>query len=100
VVTYLSFSVPAVIGGAAATAFGLRTATFAYGAVVMALSAVTTMAVSRRMARIWALTRHVLELDAGFGAGEVTLTVPDRHVDALLPPVRYGLVPSSPDDQR
>lgn len=52
VVTYLSFSVPAVVGGAAATAFGLRTATFAYGAVVMVLSAVTTVAVSRRMARL------------------------------------------------
>lgn len=52
VVTYLSFSIPAVIGGAAVTVFGLPATTFGYGVVVMALSAVTTVAVSRRMARV------------------------------------------------
>jgi hypothetical protein len=54
VVTYLSFSVPAVIGGAAATAFGLRSTTFGYGLVVMGLAGATTVAVSRRMARVQA----------------------------------------------
>jgi MFS family permease len=52
VVTYLSFSVPAVIGGAAATLFGLRATTLGYGVVVMALCGATTIAVSRRMARL------------------------------------------------
>jgi MFS family permease len=54
VVTYFSFSVPAVIGGAAATAFGLRSTTFGYGLVVMGLAGATTIAVARRMARVQA----------------------------------------------
>jgi MFS family permease len=60
VVTYLSFSVPAVIGGAAATAFGLRNTTFGYGLVVMALAGATTLAVSRRMARVQVTTTDPL----------------------------------------
>jgi len=52
VVTYLAFSIPAVIAGAAATVFGLRATTLAYGLVVIGLSAATTVAVSRRMARV------------------------------------------------
>jgi MFS family permease len=52
IVTYLSFSIPAVIGGAAATVIGLRATAFVYGAVVIALNAATTIAVSRRMARV------------------------------------------------
>jgi MFS family permease len=52
VVTYLSFSVPAAIGGAAVSAFGLRETTFGYGGVVMTLAGATTFAVSRRMARV------------------------------------------------
>jgi hypothetical protein len=52
VVTYVSFSVPAVIGGAATTLFGLRATTLGYGVVVMALCGATTIAVSRRMARL------------------------------------------------
>jgi MFS family permease len=62
VVTYLSFSVPAVIGGAAATAFGLRSTTFGYGLVVIGLAGATTIAVSRRMARV-----HAAEARAEIG---------------------------------
>jgi MFS family permease len=53
-VTYLSFSVPTVIGGAAATVFGLRETALAYGIVVMALAAITTVAVARRLRRVGA----------------------------------------------
>jgi MFS family permease len=52
VVTYLSFSVPTVIAGAAVTVFGLRDTTYGYGIVVMALAAVTTAAVARRLRRV------------------------------------------------
>jgi len=52
VVTYLSFSVPTIIGGAAVTVFGLRDTTYGYGIVVMALAAVTTLAVSRGLQRV------------------------------------------------
>ena len=52
VVTYLSFSIPAVIAGAGTTVFGLRATTFGYGVVVIALNAITTVAVSRRMKRV------------------------------------------------
>jgi MFS family permease len=48
VVIYLSFSVPAVIAGAAVTRFGLTDTTYGFGLVVMALATVTTVAVSRR----------------------------------------------------
>jgi MFS family permease len=52
VVTYLSFSVPTVIAGAAVTALGLRETAYAYGIVVIALAAVTTVLVSRRLRRV------------------------------------------------
>ena len=54
VVTYLSFSVPTIIGGAAVTVFGLRDTAYGYGIVVMALAAVTTVAVARRLRRVGA----------------------------------------------
>jgi MFS family permease len=49
VTTYLSFSVPAIVGGAATTLYGLRTTTFGYGLAVMLLAAATTLAVTRRL---------------------------------------------------
>jgi MFS family permease len=52
VVTYLSFSVPTIIAGAAVSVFGLRETTYGYGIVVMALAAATTLAVSRRLRRV------------------------------------------------
>jgi sugar phosphate permease len=52
VVTYLSFSVPTIIGGAAVTLLGLRDTAYGYGIVVMALAAVTTVAVWRRLRRV------------------------------------------------
>ncbi len=52
VVVYLSFSVPAVIGGAAVTVFGLQTTTLAFGLAVIALVGVSSIAVSRRLARL------------------------------------------------
>jgi MFS family permease len=55
VVTYLSFSVPTIIGGAAVTVFGLRGAAYGYGLVVMALAVVTTVAVSQRLRRVGAI---------------------------------------------
>jgi MFS family permease len=51
-VTYLSFSVPTIIAGAAVTVFGLQATAYGYGTVVMALAAVTTLAVSRRLRRV------------------------------------------------
>jgi MFS family permease len=48
VVLYLSFSVPAVIAGFGVSQFGLRVTTYAFGLVVMALAAFTTVAISRR----------------------------------------------------
>jgi hypothetical protein len=51
VVVYLSISVPAIVGGAGATLFGLRDTTLAYGVVVMLLAAATTVGVSRQTAR-------------------------------------------------
>lgn len=53
-VTYLSFSVPTIIGGAAVTVFGLRATAYGYGIAVMALAAVTTVAVRRRLRRVGA----------------------------------------------
>jgi hypothetical protein len=50
VVTYASFSLPAVIAGAAVSAFGLIPTTFGYGFVVLALASATTLALSRRSA--------------------------------------------------
>lgn len=51
VATYLSFSAPAILAGVAASRFGLRNTTYVYGLVVMALAAMTTVAVSRRRAQ-------------------------------------------------
>lgn len=45
---YLSFSVPTILAGVAVTRLGLLPTTYGYGLVVMALAAVTTVAVSRR----------------------------------------------------
>lgn len=50
VVIYFSFSVPAIVAGGAVSVFGLRGTTYAYGLGVMALAAVTTVAVSCRLA--------------------------------------------------
>ena len=52
VLIYLSFSVPAVIAGAAVTIFGLEATTYVYGLAVMALAAATTVSVSRRLAAV------------------------------------------------
>jgi MFS family permease len=49
VLVYLSFSVPAVLAGAGVTMFGLYETTYVYGAAVIALAAITTALVSRRM---------------------------------------------------
>ena len=48
VVSYLAFSLPAIIAGAAAAHYGLRDKTYGYGVVVIVLAALTTAAVSRR----------------------------------------------------
>jgi MFS family permease len=50
--TYLSFSVPTVIAGAAVTLYGLRDTTLAYGAAVMLLATATTVAVARRLQQL------------------------------------------------
>jgi uncharacterized membrane protein len=47
-VSYLAFSVPAIIAGVAAAHYGLRDTTYGYGVVVIVLAAMTTIAVSRR----------------------------------------------------
>jgi MFS family permease len=52
VVTLLSFSVPTVLAGFLVSVLGLRTTALAYGVVVMALAAGTTVAVSRRLATV------------------------------------------------
>jgi len=46
--TYASFSVPAIIAGAAVSIYGLVPTAYAYGALVVGLTVVTTVAVSRR----------------------------------------------------
>ena len=48
VVSYLSFSLPAVAAGLAAAHWGLRSTTYVYGIAVMALALATTIAVARR----------------------------------------------------
>lgn len=65
VVTYLSFSVPTIIGGAAVMVFGLRSTTYGYGIVVMALAAVTTVAVHWRLRRVPARRGDVESRDRG-----------------------------------
>jgi MFS family permease len=52
VVVYLSFSVPAVIGGVAVSVVGLATTIIGYGLVVMILAASTAIAVSRSLAKV------------------------------------------------
>jgi MFS family permease len=52
IVVYLSFSVPAILAGVAATYFDLRSTTYVFGFVVMALVAMTTIAVTRRGAGV------------------------------------------------
>jgi predicted MFS family arabinose efflux permease len=46
---YVSFSVPTVLAGAAVTAIGLAPTAYGYGAIVIVLAAITTVAVSRRL---------------------------------------------------
>jgi MFS family permease len=46
IVVYVSISVPAVIAGVATSRYGLPNTTYAFGAVVMALAAVTTIAIA------------------------------------------------------
>lgn len=48
IVIYLSFSVPTIIAGLAVAHYPLRSTTYVYGLAVMALAAMTTVAVSRR----------------------------------------------------
>jgi len=50
IVVHLAFGLPALIAGVAVTHFGLRDTTYVYGLVVMALAAMTTVAVWRRRA--------------------------------------------------
>ena len=49
VLIYLSFSVPAMIGGVAVTIYGLEATAYVYGLGVMVLAAFTAVAVSRRL---------------------------------------------------
>ena len=49
VAVYLSFSVPTVLGGAAVTIIGLAPTAYGYGAIVIVLAAISTVAVSRRL---------------------------------------------------
>ena len=51
IVVYLAFSLPAFIAGVAVTHYGLRDTTYVYGIVVMALAALTVLAVWHRRAR-------------------------------------------------
>jgi hypothetical protein len=51
ILTYASFSVPAVVAGAGVSAFGLEATTYAYGAAVIVLAVLTTIAVARRLRR-------------------------------------------------
>jgi MFS family permease len=56
VAVYASFSVPTVIAGAAVSSIGLVPTAYGYGAIVMALSAITTIAVSRRLGALRLVT--------------------------------------------
>jgi MFS family permease len=51
VAVYVSFSVPTVLAGAAVGVIGLAPTAYGYGAMVIVLSAITTIAVSRRLRR-------------------------------------------------
>jgi predicted MFS family arabinose efflux permease len=46
-VVYVAISVPTIAAGIATTRFGLTDTTYVYGGIVMALAAVTAMAVWR-----------------------------------------------------
>lgn len=48
IVVYVAISVPTVIAGIAVTHYGLRDTTYGYGAIVIALAALTCVAVARR----------------------------------------------------
>jgi predicted MFS family arabinose efflux permease len=50
VVTYLAFSLPAIIAGVAVTHYSLRKTTYVYGLLVMFLAAMTALALWRRRA--------------------------------------------------
>ena len=52
VVSYTAFSVPAVIGGVAATSYGLRETAIVYAGVVVMLAAVAAAAYARRLRRV------------------------------------------------
>jgi MFS family permease len=49
VAVYLSFSVPTILGGAAVSIIGLAPTAYGYGVIVIALAAISTVAVSRRL---------------------------------------------------
>jgi MFS family permease len=49
VAVYVSFSIPTVLGGAAVTIIGLAPTAYGYGAIVIVLAAISTVAVSRRV---------------------------------------------------
>jgi len=49
VAVYLSFSIPTVLGGAAVAIIGLAPTAYGYGAIVIVLAAISTVAVSRRV---------------------------------------------------
>ena len=51
IVVYLAFGLPALIAGVAVTHFGLRDTTYGYGIMVMALAAMTALAIWRRRVR-------------------------------------------------
>ena len=57
VAVYLSFSVPTVLAGAAVSVVGLAPTAYGYGVIVIALAAITTVVVSRRLRALGAVTR-------------------------------------------
>jgi hypothetical protein len=61
VAVYLSFSVPTVLAGAAASVVGLVPTAYGYGAVVIVLAAITTVAVSRRLRAVTATISPAIE---------------------------------------
>jgi MFS family permease len=61
VAIYLSFSVPTVLAGAAASVVGLAATAYGYGGVVMVLAGITTLAVSRRLRGLRATSLPAIE---------------------------------------
>jgi MFS family permease len=61
VAVYVSFSVPTVLAGAAASVAGLVPTAYGYGAVVIVLAAITTVAVSRRLRALSATSLPAIE---------------------------------------